>query len=144
MGRVIAGAVGGVVLVVVVIIAAAARVVGDLFGSTAAYACPATVTTPGARPAGLTADQAANAGVIIGVGQRLGIPARGWVIAIATALQESDLINSPVATDHDSVGLFQQRPSQGWGTVAQLTDPQYAATKFYQALQRVPRWQTRC
>jgi cell wall-associated NlpC family hydrolase len=144
MGRVIAATVGGVVLLLVVVVAGAAGVVGHLFGSgtAAAYACPATVTAPGARPAGLTAQQAANAGVIIGVGKQLGIPARGWVIAIATALQESDLINSPVATDHDSVGLFQQRPSQGWGTVAQLTDPTYAATKFYQALQRVPRWQT--
>ncbi|MGA5304574.1 C40 family peptidase [Nucisporomicrobium flavum] len=143
MGRVIAAALGGLVLLLVLIAAAGAGVVSALFGGgSAAYACSATVTTPGTTPSGLTAEQATNAGVIIFTGQRLGIPPRGWVIAIATALQESDLVNSPTATDHDSVGLFQQRPSQGWGTVAQLTDPVYAATRFYQALQRVPRWRT--
>jgi cell wall-associated NlpC family hydrolase len=119
--------------------------VSVLFGGGAAYACTATVTTPGTAPAGLTAEQAGNAAVIIGVGQRLRVPPRGWVIAIATALQESDLINlgdlGP-ANDHDSLGLFQQRPSQGWGTPAEIMNPEHAATSFYQHLQRVPRWQS--
>jgi murein DD-endopeptidase MepM/ murein hydrolase activator NlpD len=83
-----------------------------------------------------------NAAIIVGVGANTGIPPRGWVIAVATAMQESSLTNSPVATDHDSVGLFQQRPSQGWGTVAQLTDPVYASGKFYDALLTVPHWQS--
>jgi biotin carboxyl carrier protein len=76
------------------------------------------------------------------VGQRMKVPVRGWVIAIATALQESDLINSGTPNDHDSLGLFQQRPSQGWGTPEQIMNPDYAAGKFYEHLLRVPGWQT--
>ncbi|MFI5496593.1 hypothetical protein [Actinoplanes sp. NPDC051859] len=83
-----------------------------------------------------------NAAVIVATGKNLHLPSRAWVIAVATAMTESDLRNSDVATDHDSVGLFQQRPSQGWGTVAQLIDPVYASTKFYNALVKVKNWQT--
>jgi murein DD-endopeptidase MepM/ murein hydrolase activator NlpD len=67
------------------------------------------------------------------------------VIAIATALQESVLTNLPflgARNDHDSVGLFQQRPSQGWGTPQQLMDPQYSSRKFYERLLTVKGWQT--
>jgi murein DD-endopeptidase MepM/ murein hydrolase activator NlpD len=91
-----------------------------------------------------SSEQVGNAATIVTVGIRLGVPPRGWVIAVATAMQESKLTNLPNLggeNDHDSVGLFQQRPSQGWGSVAQLMDPVYAATKFYQALQRVDGWQ---
>lgn len=144
MGRVIAGAVGGLVLLLVVI-AAGAGAMSALFGGGAAYACTATVTTPGTRPAGLTAEQAGNAAVIIGTGQRLGVPARGWVIAVATSVQESRLINLGdlgAANNYDSLGLFQQRPSQGWGTPAEIMNPEHAATSFYQRLRQVPRWQS--
>lgn len=103
---------------------------------------------------GLAADQIQNAATIIGVGQRMQVPPRGWVIALATALQESLLHNYTVATDHDSVGLFQQRPSSGWGnapanatdrrTPAQrLADPKYSAAKFYEKLLRTPSWNSR-
>jgi hypothetical protein len=85
--------------------------------------------------------QTDNAAIIVAVGQRQQVPARGWVIAVATAMTESRLINSGTATDHDSVGLFQQRPSQGWGTPAQLVDPVYASQKFYAALTKVKNWQ---
>ena len=145
MGRVISWTLGGLALVLVVVIAAGAGAVSVLFGGGAAYACMATATTPGTTPAGLTAEQAGNAAVIIGVGQRLGVPPRGWVIATATALQESGLRNLGhlgTGNDHDSLGLFQQRPSQGWGTPAQILMPDYAAGKFYDRLQQVPRWQT--
>jgi murein DD-endopeptidase MepM/ murein hydrolase activator NlpD len=67
------------------------------------------------------------------------------VIAIATALQESVLTNLPnlgAKNDHDSVGLFQQRPSQGWGTVEQIMDPAYSSTKFYEHLIKVPGWES--
>lgn len=142
----IAAALGGLVLLLVLVAAAGAGVVSGLFGGDeAAYACTATVTTSGTAPSGLTAEQAGNAAVIIGVGQRLGIPARGWVIAIATALQESRLVNLGnlgADNDHDSLGLFQQRPSAGWGTPAQIMNPQYAATAFYEHLRRVPGWQS--
>jgi hypothetical protein len=62
-------------------------------------------------------------------------------VALATAYQESDLVNLPTG-DRDSAGLFQQRPSQGWGTLAQVTDPQYATQRFYDALLAVPDWQS--
>jgi murein DD-endopeptidase MepM/ murein hydrolase activator NlpD len=89
-------------------------------------------------------DQVANAATIVAVGIRQGIAPRGWVIAVATAMQESQLTNLPnlgAGNDHDSVGLFQQRPSKGWGTPQQLMDPVYASTRFYQALKRVDGWQ---
>jgi murein DD-endopeptidase MepM/ murein hydrolase activator NlpD len=85
-----------------------------------------------------------NAAVIIAVGQQMKVPPRGWIIAIATALQESALTNLPnlgSSNDHDSVGLFQQRPSQGWGTVQQIMDPAYASRKFYEKMVAVANWQ---
>jgi len=81
--------------------------------------------------------QAPVAATIAGVAARMGLPTRALEIAYAAALQESKLTNLP-GGDRDSVGVFQQRPSQGWGTVAQLQDPQYAATAFFKALVKVP------
>lgn len=92
-----------------------------------------------AQLASLDSTQRANAATIIGTGQKLGVPARGWQVALATALQESTLHNLTYG-DRDSLGLFQQRPSQGWGTPAQVTDPAYAATTFYQHLLAIPGW----
>ncbi len=144
MARIATVAAVALAAVVLLIGAATAGVIGALFGSGDGYAagCPGVATTPSATSSGLAAEQATNAAVIVAVGHRMKVPVRGWVIAIATALQESDLINSGTATDHDSVGLFQQRPSQGWGTLAQLTDPAYASGKFYERLLTVPNWQT--
>ncbi|MGW4784877.1 C40 family peptidase [Streptomyces sp. NPDC004230] len=85
-------------------------------------------------------EQLPNAKLIIATGIQLGIPARGQVIALATALQESGLRNIDYG-DRDSLGLFQQRPSQGWGTRQQVMDPVYASKKFYTALKSVKRWQ---
>ncbi|MFI7431097.1 M23 family metallopeptidase [Micromonospora sp. NPDC049836] len=99
--------------------------------------------------------QVRNAAIIIKVGQDRKIPARGWVIALATAMQESGLRNlanskipaslalphEGVGSDHDSLGLFQQRP--GWGTVQQRLTPSYAADKFYDKLLKVPNWERR-
>ncbi|MDQ1644866.1 MAG: hypothetical protein QOJ50_1050 [Cryptosporangiaceae bacterium] len=90
---------------------------------------------------GLSAEQVANAAAIIAVGRELKVPGRGLVVALATALQESTLHNHLSATDHDSLGLFQQRPSMGWGSPAQVTDPRYAATKFYRKLVAVAGWE---
>jgi cell wall-associated NlpC family hydrolase len=143
VGRIVGYAVAAVFVVLLLFATAAAGVVGAIFeGGAAGGGCTATLRDPAAIPAGLTAEQAANAGVIVGVGQRTDVPARGWVIAVATALQESDLINTSTANDHDSLGLFAQRPSQGWGTPQQILDPPYAATAFYTRLLRVPAWQT--
>jgi hypothetical protein len=80
--------------------------------------------------------QAGNAAVITEVAVRRKLPARAATIAIATALQESKLRNLTYG-DLDSVGLFQQRPSQGWGTRAQLLDPVYATNAFYDKLVKI-------
>ena len=84
--------------------------------------------------------QMANAATITAVGLRRGMPERAVVVALATALQESKLENLDDG-DRDSVGLFQQRPSQGWGTIEQIKDPRYAAEKFYASLKRVKGYQ---
>ena len=89
---------------------------------------------------GLDLEQAANATTIAGVGKRLGVPDHAVSIALATALLESNLRNLTHG-DRDSLGLFQQRPSQGWGTPTQILTPQHAATSFYQHLVRVPGWE---
>jgi hypothetical protein len=89
----------------------------------------------------LTAEQWANATTIADVGRARGLPDRAIVIALATAQQESRLRNLDHG-DRDSLGLFQQRPSQGWGTEAQVQDPGYAAGKFYDHLVQVPGWET--
>ncbi|WBB93399.1 M23 family metallopeptidase [Verrucosispora sp. WMMC514] len=141
-----------VIAVVAVVVLCAGGLGGLLTGSTAADAClpihpstdpagpPATV---GAWPQvdGWDGDQVTNAATIVTTGARLGVPARGWVIAVATAMQESSLRNLP-GGDRDSVGLFQQRPSQGWGTPAQLQDPAYAAGAFYATLLTISGWQS--
>ena len=98
---------------------------------------PSTNTLP--PPARWDDEQMGNATTIVAVGKRLNVPPRGWIIALATAMQESSLRNLP-GGDRDSVGLFQQRPSQGWGTVEQLRKPEYAANAFYQRLLEVPDW----
>ncbi len=85
--------------------------------------------------------QAANAATITAVALQLGLPDHAVTIALATAFQESKLHNISYG-DRDSVGLFQQRPSQGWGTPAQLLDPRYAAAAFFRALARIPDWRT--
>jgi murein DD-endopeptidase MepM/ murein hydrolase activator NlpD len=90
-------------------------------------------------------DQIRNAAIIIRAGQDMQVPPRGWVIAVATAIQESSLVNHGdlgSKNDHDSLGLFQQRPSQGWGTADQIMDPVYASKKFYSKLLLVPDWET--
>lgn len=88
----------------------------------------------------LALDQAANAATIAAVGKRMGLPDHAVTIALATALQESGLRNLTYG-DRDSLGLFQQRPSQGWGSPALIRTPSLSAASFYRHLVRVPRWQ---
>ncbi len=98
----------------------------------------------GERTSELAPDQAVNASLITAVAVQRGLPPRAASIALATAMQESKLRN----IDHgdkagpDSRGLFQQRPSQGWGTEAQIMDPYYAANAFYDALVKVPGYES--
>lgn len=87
----------------------------------------------------LTVAQLHHASTINAVGLSRGIAERGRIIAVATAYQESSLRNREDG-DRDSVGLFQQRPSQGWGTKEEILDPIYAAGKFYDALLQVDDW----
>ena len=103
----------------------------------------------------LSGEQAGNARVIVAAAKALGLPREAAAIAVMTGRQESRLLvlaNPAVpgstdhphqgsGSDHDSVGLFQQRPSQGWGTVGQLMDPGYTATTFLRSLVQVPGWQ---
>jgi hypothetical protein len=89
----------------------------------------------------LTTEQAENATTITAIAVRRGLPARAASIALATAFQESKLRNLDHG-DRDSLGLFQQRPSQGWGTAAEILQPVYAVNKFYDELQKVHGYQT--
>jgi cell wall-associated NlpC family hydrolase len=159
--------VAGIAAVIMVTLLGCAGVLSTLFGTgttATAASCPTTTTsgsaapepdlpsnTPGDAPTAATATfppigrwdptQVGYAATIIEAGDRLNIPTRGWVIAVAVAMQESGLTNPTTPTDNDSLGLFQQRPSQGWGTATQIGDPMHAATVFYQHLAGVAGWQ---
>jgi hypothetical protein len=100
--------------------------------------CTATVD---GRTVELSTEQAENAALIAGVSVRRGMPARAASIALATAYQESKLYNLD-SGDRDSLGLFQQRPSQGWGSRQQILNPYLSTTAFYDALQRVDGYET--
>lgn len=144
--------------------------VSVFFGSGAAdptptgTTCTVIVDTAGAPAASqtgtgnvqVTGDQVANARTILAATKALELPQQAGAIAVMTAYQESKLLvlanptvpeslNYPhqgTGSDHDSIGTFQQRPSMGWGNVAQLMDPAYAATRFLQSLLAVPGWQS--
>jgi hypothetical protein len=93
----------------------------------------------------LSDEQIQNAITIYTVGAERGLPEQAMVIALSTAMQESNLRNLGhlgEANDHDSLGLFQQRPSSGWGTPEQIQDPVYATTKFYDKLETIPGWES--
>ncbi len=87
--------------------------------------------------------QVANARAIVEAAKESGVGERGAVIGVATSLQESKLYNLGhlgAYNDHDSQGLFQQRPSSGWGSPDQITDPEYASKAFFGALKNVGGW----
>ncbi|NGM13332.1 hypothetical protein [Verrucosispora sioxanthis] len=92
----------------------------------------------------LNDEQIANVKAIIAATKKAGMDERAAVVSIATALQESKLENLGHLgdrNDHDSQGLFQQRPSSGWGTVEQITDPEYSTLAFLKGLKQVDGWQ---
>ena len=135
-GRIVAA-----VLVALAVVAAAVTAVVLVLDRAAppavAESCVAEVAGTTAR---LSPQQADNAALIAAVAVRRGLPARAATIALATALQESGLINLDHG-DRDSLGLFQQRPSQGWGTAQQVMDPVHATGTFYDRLVKVPGYQ---
>ncbi|MBR7827547.1 C40 family peptidase [Actinospica sp. MGRD01-02] len=127
-------------LLAVATLAAIAGAVGADSDSTTSSICSTGATGP-ADTKNLTTAQLANAKIIADVGVSMGVPMPGETIAIATALQESGLQNLDYG-DRDSLGLFQQRPSQGWGTAAEIMNPTYAAQQFYKQLLQVPGWRS--
>ena len=89
-------------------------------------------------------DQASTAATMVGVVTTRGLPERAAVLVLAAGLQESKLRNIPAGQgDRDSIGVLQQRPSQGWGKPAQLADVRYATGAFLDKLVKVRSWQTR-
>jgi len=102
---------------------------------------PSCRATALGRSVTFSPEQTANAATITAVALKRGLPARAATIANATAIVESKLRNIRFG-DRDSLGLFQQRPSQGWGTVAQILDPVHATNKFYDALTKVDGYQS--
>ena len=126
----------GVIGVVVVLLATAAYAVTRVVQSVT----PSCTATIGDETYRIDQEQADNARTIAQVATQVGMPHHAVTIALAAALQESELHNISHG-DRDSVGLFQQRPSQGWGSVAQLTTPSYAAAAFYRELAKIPSWE---
>ncbi|MFF3657500.1 heavy metal transporter [Streptomyces olivochromogenes] len=123
--------------VVVMLALAGYLAVQYLTGGTGAPRCRVVSGKSDGESYEFTPEQAVNAATISAVGTTRGLPERAVAIALATALQESGLRNIQHG-DRDSLGLFQQRPSQGWGTTKQIMDPTYAAGMFYEHLAKVP------
>ncbi|MBV9821060.1 MAG: hypothetical protein JO144_02355 [Actinobacteria bacterium] len=131
---------GGAALLVVVI------VLGVLaFGARTLWRAAQSVVRPNGCDFGsysLDLDQAQVASTVVGVVLKRDLPERAAVLTLGAALQESKLRNIPAGQgDRDSVGILQQRPSQGWGTAEQISDVRYATGKFLDAVVQVPNWQ---
>ena len=144
LGAAVTLAAGGIVIALITAFTGAASgtaaaAVGIAYAASTESGCVAPAATQGSWGQ-WSAAQVTNAATIVRAGQADSVPLYGQVIAVATAMQESSLVNLP-SGDRDSVGLFQQRPSQGWGSAAQIMDPVYAAGQFYSRLLAVPGWQ---
>ena len=132
---------GSVVFFVAVVATVVGVVVAVMRGTSSLPELPGCTADVAGRTVYLEPDQAANATLIAAIGTRRGLPARAVSIALATAYQESKIRNLPYG-DRDSVGIFQQRPSQGWGTVEQISDEHYAINRFYQELEKIDGYRT--
>lgn len=95
---------------------------------------------PASAAAGLSADQRGVAKLIVKIGKQRGLSPRAWQVAIQAGMTESRLRNVNHG-DRDSLGIFQMRPSMGWGSPTQVTDLEYAINKFYDVLLTVPGWE---
>ncbi|MER6725183.1 MULTISPECIES: heavy metal transporter [Streptomyces] len=123
--------------VVVLLAVAGYLAVQYVTGGGGAPGCKVVSAEDGGKTYEFTPEQAVNAATITAVGTARNLPERAVTIALATALQESTLRNLDHG-DRDSLGLFQQRPSQGWGTPEEIMDPAYSAGMFYDHLVEVP------
>jgi peptidoglycan DL-endopeptidase CwlO len=132
------------VLLSFMLIATVTSQVGAQAACAAAPKPKATINAQVRKAAGaahLTRTQVGNVRTIVAIALKRKLPKRAAVIAVATSMQESRLRDLPYG-DRDSLGLFQQRPSSGWGSGDQVVDPQYATKKFLAALAQVPNWRT--
>lgn len=132
--------VGRVLLLVIVAAVGGAGYIG-YSSFTANFGKPSCRATALGQSVTFSPEQSANAATITAIALKRGLPARAATIANATAIQESKLRNISFG-DRDSLGLFQQRPSQGWGTEAQILDPVYATNKFYDVLTKIDGYQS--
>lgn len=137
--------------VVIPVLLAAVVLLSATTALTASASCSPAGFATGSGPGGVarqigdqkySSEQLTNAQTIVTVAVSRSLPKRAAVLALATAMVESELRNLDHG-DRDSLGLFQQRPSMGWGSPAQLLDPVYAANKFFDALLALPGWHTK-
>jgi hypothetical protein len=125
-------------MLLVVVVGAAwfgARFVRDTFVN------PVCTISAGGMVETFDPEQAGNAAIISAISLKRGMPPRAATIALTTSIQESKILNIKYG-DRDSLGLFQQRPSQGWGTEKQILDPVYSTNKFYDALIKLDDYET--
>jgi hypothetical protein len=129
----------GVIVVIAVLIAVGAYAAYNAYGRYVQrlLTVPGCQAGTGVNAIGLDFGQTADAAIIAGVAAREHLPRKALIIAYAAAWQESKLENLDYG-DRDSVGIFQQRPSEGWGSATQLEDPAYAARAFFGALVKIP------
>lgn len=129
-----------IVLIAVALIGGSIALIANMRHETAATP-PGCHVSLDAKAYTLAIEQAGHATTIAAVGKRMGMPDHAVTIALTAALQESRLHNLDHG-DRDSLGLFQQRPSQGWGTASQVMTPRYAAGAFYRRLAQVTGWES--
>lgn len=147
VGLVVVGLLGGLIAVAAISVLLGGVGSGDWrfgapCGSVLASTDPREAPQVAVQVSDLDAEQRAIVDLIIAIGKQRGLPPRAWQIAIQAGMTESRLHNLNYG-DRDSLGIFQMRPSQGWGSVAQVTDPVYQINKFYDVLLTVPNWETR-
>ncbi|MGH3685809.1 MAG: C40 family peptidase [Pseudonocardiaceae bacterium] len=146
VGLLIVGLFGGLIAVVAISALLGGVGSGDVgfgapCGSVRASTDPREAPSVAVQVSDLDAEQRAIVELIIAIGKQRRLPPRAWQIAIQAGMTESRLHNLHYG-DRDSLGIFQMRPSQGWGTVDQVTDPVYEINKFYDKLLMLPDWET--
>jgi cell wall-associated NlpC family hydrolase len=146
VGLLVVGLLGGLIAVAAIssllgIVGSGDFMFGAPCGSVLASTDPRELPRVAVQVSDLDTEQRAIVELIIAIGKQRRLPPRAWQIAIQAGMTESRLHNLHYG-DRDSLGIFQMRPSQGWGTVAQVTDPVYEINKFYDVLVRVPEWET--
>ncbi|MGH3829318.1 MAG: C40 family peptidase [Pseudonocardiaceae bacterium] len=146
VGLLAVGLLGGLIAVAAIAVLLGGVGSGDFMfgapcGSVLASTDPKEAPRVAVRVGDLDAEQRGIVEQIIAIGKQRQLPPRAWQIAIQAGMTESRLHNLHYG-DRDSLGIFQMRPSQGWGTAAQVTDTGYEINKFYDVMLKVPGWET--